>query len=140
MPIRPFALVKVALVVLPLAVTAAGCDVMDYFADNNPLETKKKPLEGARKPIFPDGVPGVEYNQPPPQPTNSNIPISSVPPPQQEPETPAPQSAAKNRQPAARTARAPQRQTPAVQSDDPWSDARPKQPGGDPWAADGRAR
>ncbi len=122
-------LVRIALIALPLAFATAGCDVMDYLADNNPLETKKKPLDGTRKPVFPGGVPGIEYNQPPPQPTNSNIPLSAAPPPEQQVEPQNP------RQPA-RPARAAQRQAPGATGDDPWSDARPRSrpPGDDPWA------
>jgi hypothetical protein len=125
------ALFRIALVVLPLAITAASCDVMDYLADNNPLDPKKKPLEGERKPVFSGGVPGIEYNQPPPQPTNSNIPLSAVPPPQEKAvETP------QNPRQQARPARAVQRQAPGANPDDPWSDARPRQrpPNDDPWA------
>jgi hypothetical protein len=42
----------------------------------NPFAEKQTPLPGARKPLFPEGVPGVEFGAAPPQPTNSNIPIS----------------------------------------------------------------
>lgn len=127
MVLRP--LVRIAFVALPLAFAAAGCDVMDYLSENNPLETKKKPIEGDRKPVFPGGVPGIEYNQPPPQPTNSNIPLSSVPPPQQEQ-----QAEPQNPRQQARPARAVQRQAPNATGDDPWSEARPRPPGDDPWA------
>jgi hypothetical protein len=128
---RPLALLKIALVALPLALTAAGCDVMDYLSENSPFDQKKKPLEGARKPVFTGGVPGIEYNQPPPQPTNSNIPLSAVPPPQPEPQpVETPQNA---RQPAraARTVQPPLR---GAAGDDPWFDARPRPPADDPWA------
>jgi hypothetical protein len=128
MSLRP--LVRIALVALPLAFAAAGCDVMDYLSENSPFDTKKKPVEGDRKPVFPGGVPGIEYNQPPPQPTNSNIPLSSVPPPQQEQAVETPQNARQQ----ARPARAVRRQAPAAAGDDPWSDARPRPPGQDPWA------
>jgi hypothetical protein len=137
-PMRLLAPLKIALVALPLALTLAGCDVMDYLSENNPLETKKKPLEGARKQLFPGGVPGIEYNQPPPQPTNSNIPVSAVPP--QQEQTPQEQSGAQNpKQPAravARTTRPVSASQPKQpnQTDDPWAEARPKQPGDDPWA------
>ena len=126
--LRP--LVRIVLVALPLAFSVAACDVIDYLAENNPLDTKKKPLEGDRKPVFPGGVPGIEYNQPPPQPTNSNIPLSAVPPPQPEQQVETPQ----NSRQAARPARAVQRPAPNAAGDDPWSDARPKPPSDDPWA------
>jgi type IV secretory pathway VirB10-like protein len=131
MSFRP--LVRIALVALPLAFAAAGCDVMDYLAENSPFDTKKKPIEGDRKAVFPGGVPGIEYNQPPPQPTNSNIPITAAPPPQEQP-VETPQNARQQQQ--ARPARAVQRQAPNAPGDDPWSDARPRprSPGDDPWA------
>jgi hypothetical protein len=67
--IRPSFLLRCALVALPLAMTA--CADFDWF------DEKKTPLAGDRKPIFPAGVPGVNYNAPPLQPTNSNIPIDT---------------------------------------------------------------
>jgi hypothetical protein len=66
---RPSLLLRCVLVALPLAMTA--CDNFDLF------DEKKTPLAGDRKPIFPSGVPGVNYNAPPMQPTNSNIPIDT---------------------------------------------------------------
>jgi hypothetical protein len=67
--IRPSFLLRCVLVALPLALTA--CESFDWF------DEKKTPLAGDRKPIFPAGVPGVNYNAPPMQPTNSNIPIDT---------------------------------------------------------------
>jgi hypothetical protein len=55
-----------ALVALPLAFALAGCEA---FGEK---ETK---LQGDRRPLFPEGVPGVQFGAPPPQPTNSNVPI-----------------------------------------------------------------
>src|ERR1700674_77014 len=126
--LRP--LVRIVLVALPLAFSVAGCDVIDYLAEENPLHTKKKPLEGDRKPVFPGGVPVIEYNQPLPQPTNSNIPLSAVPPPQPEQQVETPQ----NSRQAARPARAVQRPAPHAAGADPAPDARPKPPSDDPWA------
>jgi hypothetical protein len=66
---RPSLFLCCVLVALPLALTA--CADFDMF------DEKKTPLAGERKPIFPGGVPGVNYNAPPLQPTNSNIPIDT---------------------------------------------------------------
>ncbi len=118
-------LVRCALVALPLA--AAACADFDLF------DEKKTPLAGDRKALFPGGVPGVNYNTPPMQPTNSNIPIdtqvSGAALGRQE------QSAAQEKeQPAAksksRTARnTPPRNQPArpaaePAAEDPWVDSR----------------
>lgn len=56
------------LVALPLAFALTGCEA---FGEK---ETK---LQGDRRPLFPEGVPGVQFGAPPPQPTNSNVPIPS---------------------------------------------------------------
>jgi hypothetical protein len=66
---RPPLFLRCVLIALPLALTA--CENLDWF------DEKKTPLAGERKPIFPTGVPGVNYNAPPLQPTNSNIPIDT---------------------------------------------------------------
>lgn len=54
--------------VLGLTLAAAGCETLDAI---NPFNEREKPLPGARQPVFPEGVPGVDYNQAPPQPANS---------------------------------------------------------------------
>jgi hypothetical protein len=113
-------LLRCLLVALPITMTA--CAEFDWF------EEKKTPLAGNRKPLFPSGVPGVNYNEPPLQPTNSNIPINTeisgtslgraqTP---QENEQPDPRkksrtarNATKNEPPAAQPAAA-----------DPWADSR----------------
>ncbi|HLL29327.1 MAG TPA: hypothetical protein VKT73_16945 [Xanthobacteraceae bacterium] len=66
---RLSSLIHAALIALPLAM--AACSDFDLF------DEKKTPLAGDRRPLFPGGVPGVNYNQPPLQPTNSNIPIDT---------------------------------------------------------------
>jgi hypothetical protein len=58
-----------ALVALPLAFALTGCEA---FGEK---ETK---LQGDRRPLFPEGVPGVQFGAPPPQPTNSNVPIPAA--------------------------------------------------------------
>jgi hypothetical protein len=65
-----------ALILLPLVL--GGCETFDKL---NPFQEKQTPLPGDRQPLFPEGVPGVEFGAPPPQPSNSNIPINPNPPP-----------------------------------------------------------
>ena len=60
---------RLVLVAVPLALLAAGCD---NFGE------KETPLKGDRRPLFPGGVPGVEFGAAPPQPSNSNVPIPSA--------------------------------------------------------------
>jgi len=100
-------LLRTALVALPLALALSGCETMEKL---NPFAEKQTPLPGERKALFPGGVPGVEFGAPPPQPTNSNIPISPaiVTPDQQQ----APAQIEQRPQP--QTARAPQPVQPAA--------------------------
>ncbi|WP_428029604.1 hypothetical protein [Ancylobacter sp.] len=64
--------------VLGLTLAAAGCETLDSL---NPFNEREKPLPGARQPVFPEGVPGVDYNQAPPQPANSSYnPYQNEPP------------------------------------------------------------
>jgi hypothetical protein len=109
---------RLAFLALPLFI--AACEDMDFLAE------KKTPLAGTRRDLFPSGVPGVNYNQPPPQPSNSNVDVNTEvpknlltdepvkPPPAEEPKSrsaqksrPAPRSTARNNEP-----------------EDPWSGAR----------------
>jgi hypothetical protein len=71
--LRARLLLRAALVVAPLALALSACETMEKL---NPFAEKQTPLPGVRKPLFPEGVPGVEFGAAPPQPTNSNIPIS----------------------------------------------------------------
>ncbi len=66
-------LLRAALLAVPLAFGVAGCESMQNL---NPFAEKQTPLPGERRPLFPEGVPGVEFGAPPQQPANSNIPIS----------------------------------------------------------------
>jgi hypothetical protein len=60
---------------LPLGLTGCGTffdganSLSDRFSDAmhdfNPFGTAKKPLPGERRPVFPDGVPGVQQGIPP---------------------------------------------------------------------------
>jgi hypothetical protein len=65
--------------VLPLALALGGCETsslwdkansvsdrfQDMLGDFNPFGTAKKPLPGDRRPLFPEGVPGVQQGVPP---------------------------------------------------------------------------
>lgn len=62
-----------AALVLSLGLGLSACESMDKM---NPFKEKEVPLAGERKPLFPEGVPGVQFGAPPSQPTNSNIPIN----------------------------------------------------------------
>lgn len=72
----PASMFRVALIALPLSFALTACETLQ---DLNPLEEKKAPLTGDRKPVFPQGVPGVEFNAPPQQPSNSNIDVQQQP-------------------------------------------------------------
>ena len=54
--------------VLALTLATAGCETLEQM---NPFGEKEKKLPGARQAVFPEGVPGVDYNAEPPQPANS---------------------------------------------------------------------
>ncbi|MGE4371539.1 MAG: hypothetical protein AB7E29_01360 [Xanthobacter sp.] len=60
-----------------LAVSVSGCESIDKF---NPFGEKEKKLSGSRQPVFPEGVPGVEYGAPRSQPTNTNAQLDGLPP------------------------------------------------------------
>jgi hypothetical protein len=62
-----------AALVLALGLGVSACESLDKM---NPFKEKEVPLTGDRKPLFPEGVPGVQFGAPPSQPTNSNIPIN----------------------------------------------------------------
>ena len=67
------------------------------------------PVKGDRRALFPQGVPGVQYNAPPTQPTNSNV---QIPPQQQLPDNPDAQAQTPNAPAANNT------------NEDPWSGQR----------------
>ncbi len=62
--------------VLGLTLASAGCETLESL---NPFNEREKPLPGARQPVFPEGVPGIDYNQAPPQPANSAYGLSTEP-------------------------------------------------------------
>jgi hypothetical protein len=112
-------LLMIAAVAAPLALGVAGCESMD-----NPFAEKQKPLPGDRKALFPEGVPGVQFGAPPPQPTNSNIPISPQAVEEQQGEQN--QQRASRQQPAQQSAPQPARsaKSSTKSGDDPWSGTR----------------
>ncbi|QJP13328.1 hypothetical protein G3545_06475 [Starkeya sp. ORNL1] len=69
MTLRQRPLYRLALVTaaLGLALAAAGCETLDAL---NPFDKEKK-LSGTRVQVFPEGVPGVDYNAAPPQPATA---------------------------------------------------------------------
>ena len=101
-----------ASVLVALSGALAGCsssmtsfDPMDYF---DWLDTKKK-VQGDRKPVFPDGVPGLEQGVPKSlykganQEPDPNVQQAAVPPPPP-PEAAPKKGSKKSKQPAAATA------------------------------------
>lgn len=115
---RPESFLRLAFLLLPLV--AAACEDSDMFAE------KKVPIPGVRKELFPGGVPGVDYTQPPIQPSNSNISVNTEVPKQLLSDAPAAPPAAEDQQPKGKSA---QKARPA-----PRSTARNANPNDDPWA------
>ena len=104
-------------------------------ADFDFLEEKKTPVTGDRKALFPAGVPGVQYDAPPPQPTNSNIPVNTHLPVtnptgsnlltlQETPEAAAAIEAKRNSRATTRAQPAPRSAAKPAANDDPWADSR----------------
>lgn len=111
---------------LPLAflltLAIAGCANWEELAE------RKTPLPGQRKALFPEGVPGVEFGAPPPQPSNSNIAINpgSMQPgqsPEQQAEQARERPAAQPQQRQKQTARTAARKK-STDSEDPWMETR----------------
>lgn len=63
---------------LGCALVLGGCETLEKI---NPFGEKETPLTGDRRPVFPEGVPGVSYSAPVTQPSNANIavPAGGVP-------------------------------------------------------------
>src|SRR5262249_54531220 len=107
-----------------------GCETLEKL---NPFEEKKIPITGDRRAVFPTGVPGVAYDAPPQQPSNSNVPVTSSigAADDNKPVTAQTQPAQTTNTRSAKTAPAP-KQTPPVRSavkpssdtEDPWGGAR----------------
>jgi hypothetical protein len=98
---------RIALLLAPLSLALSACETLENL---NPFDdqARKTPLSGTRRSVFPEGVPGVQYNAPPQQPSNSNIQVTPQDMPQnpETPNAPAPRGAVQN------------------QSDDPWAGQR----------------
>jgi hypothetical protein len=116
---------------LPLALVLGGCETsslwdkansvsdrfQDMLGDFNPFGTAKKPLPGDRRPLFPEGVPGVQQGVPPELMRGNPQDAQAQPP--TEPQPPA--TKAKSKQTKKTQARAP---VPAEQkTTDPAEDA-----------------
>lgn len=107
---------RIALVLAPLSAGLAACETLENL---NPFDdTKKTPLSGDRRALFPQGVPGVEQNAPPQQPTNSNIQI----PPQEQ--APQPQAAPEPEQQPTKQTQRNQKKRSNAGADDPWAERR----------------
>lgn len=108
---RAGSFVPVALLLAPLFLGLAACETLENL---NPFDeqSKKTPLSGERRPVFPEGVPGVQYNAPPTQPSNSNIQVL----PQEMNQSSDPQNPNQNQN----APRGPAQN----QSDDPWAGQR----------------
>jgi hypothetical protein len=75
-----FRTVRNLLLAAALSLGVAGCETaMDFFDKFDFASASKKPLAGERRAVFPTGVPGIEANPQPAQPTNANIPLSMAP-------------------------------------------------------------
>ena len=104
--------VIVTCAVLASAFLLAGCetsDMMDKIQDMIPFGDNKKPLQGERKQVFPEGVPGVPQGVPPDMMKGAQSqmdappPVEAAPPP---PEKPKPKKAAVKKKPPAQPAAA----------------------------------
>ena len=60
----PYRKAMSAALIASIAFLVAGCDSLDAITDLAIFDTKKK-LPGERKPVFPEGVPGVTQGIPP---------------------------------------------------------------------------
>jgi hypothetical protein len=107
---KPKLLLRIALLLAPLSFALGACETLENL---NPFDEQKKPLVGDRRTLFPEGVPGIVKNEPPTQPTNSNIQVTP------DTQNPAPQTQTQE------TPQPPARRGPAQKnSEDPWTGAR----------------
>lgn len=108
--------------VLSFSLLLGGCEttaLLDSIADLNPFGEAKTKLPGERKPVFPEGVPGVSQGVPPelmkgaqPQdPLATPPPEAAAPQPPPEPQKPKPQPKAQKQ--ARPKQQAPQQSQPA---------------------------
>ena len=94
-----FARTGLTLLALSLGVILSGCEGFDptSFMDHDFFNTKKK-LPGERKPVFPEGTPGVPQGVPnelvkgyqPSDQAEEAQPVAKTAPPEAKPEEPAP--------------------------------------------------
>jgi hypothetical protein len=112
-----FRIARNLLLAAALSLVVAGCEGgLDILDKLDFLSTPKKPVPGERRPVFPAGIPGIEYNAQPAQPTNANVPLSMAP---QTPATPPEATPGRPANPRApRTAQQPK------SSGDPWDGTR----------------
>lgn len=78
---------------LVLSFALTGCDTsdtLDKLQDMIPFGDNKKPLQGERREVFPQGVPGVPQGVPPDMVKGNQPPPDATPPPQQAAVTPPP--------------------------------------------------
>jgi outer membrane biosynthesis protein TonB len=75
---RPLARLGFAMVLAAAAALVAGCDTLENMGSL--LDTKTK-LPGERKPVFPEGVPGVTPGVPPEMVKGYREPVVETPPP-----------------------------------------------------------
>lgn len=112
-----FRIARNLLLAAALSLGAAGCEsATDIFDKLDFMSTPKKPVPGERRAVFPTGVPGIETNALPAQPTNANVPLSMAP------QTPATPPEAAPGKPA--TPRAPRTAQQPKTSGDPWDTTR----------------
>ena len=108
------------LAALVCGLALAGCDSfdpLDKFQDWDIMGTNKKPIQGQRRDVFPQGVPGV------PQGVPADMVKGYQPPPEEPPPVvEAKQPKAKQKQPQKKTAAAPRKQPPQ-QDDEPMQQA-----------------
>ena len=75
-----FRIARNLLLAAALSLGVAGCESsLDIFDKLDFWSSTKKPIVGERRAVFPTGVPGIEANATPAQPTNANIPLSMAP-------------------------------------------------------------
>jgi hypothetical protein len=106
---KPKSYLRIALLLAPLSLGLGACETLENM---NPFDEQKKPLTGERRQVFPQGVPGVQYNAPPTQPSNSNIAVT--------PDAQNPDALAPNTPNTPNAPRGPAQNN----SDDPWAQRR----------------
>ncbi len=143
---RPFRKAICAGLIVSMGFVLGGCDSLDSIADLAVFDTKKK-LPGERKPVFPEGVPGVSQGIPAelqkgyseqaaqPAPDAAEAAVEQLtaeprakekPKPRAAKPRPRPNAAAQAQPSAGRNA--PMQIQPAAQARAPWPDPQPAPP------------